>query len=386
MKKISLPQRQRDVTQALLARTGRTLKKKRNAARKQKGQYIGCPKVVIDAHRFIDSKISQGLRIKIHSKENVEIILPEIMDLSDNYETTMEYLHVIRKLCKLAKHRYRIFKKAYRLWRVNFDEIQRISSSAALLLTAELSRWDDQILNKLKPITSGWKSDILQRFLELGFFDLFKNKGDLPDLSLQNTPEVRFVKYIKGNSQEKDYSQLKKKLNELVGAEIQKWTFLHSGLDEAITNVMHHAYPDGCNVPKKDQNWYLTGAYNGKDRTLKIVFFDQGVGIPKTLPASKIWEKVLEIFSGSQSIERMKDAVLLKAAVEVSRTSTGQPDRGKGLADMLQFILQRNEGHLSILSGHGLYKFSIENGSQIEKTHRFACPTMGTLIIWKVQL
>ncbi|MGC6744878.1 hypothetical protein ACP0HM_10080 [Escherichia coli] len=49
---------------------------------------------------------------------------------------------------------------------------------------------------------------------------------------------------------------------------------------------------------------------------------------------------------------------MLKAAVEIKRSSTGEEDRGKGLQDLLEFIKQRGEGYLSIMSGKGLYKYS----------------------------
>lgn len=161
---------------------------------------------------------------------------------------------------------------------------------------------------------------------------------------------------------------------------------MHSGLTEAITNVSHHAYPDSEGYSTEDKNWYLTGSYNNETKELKIVFYDQGIGIPKSLPASEVWEKVLSVLSRLPVVERKRDEVLLKAAVELERTSTKESDRGKGLQDLLEFIRQRKNGYLSILSLKGLFKYSMSDGKEEIKTEHFDKPVSGTLIIWSAEL
>jgi hypothetical protein len=84
--------------------------------------------------------------------------------------------------------------------------------------------------------------------------------------------------------------------------------------------------------------------------------------------------------------ERKRDEVLLSAAVQISRTRTGAPDRGRGLQDLLEFIRQRQEGYLSILSLRGLYKFTVNNGIETTKSEHFNNPIQGTLIIWSATL
>ena len=174
----------------------------------------------------------------------------------------------------------------------------------------------------------------------------------------------------------------------IVGDAVGKWTFLDSGLSEAITNVTHHAYPEKYGFQDDDKNWYLTGGYNKGNNELKIIFYDQGIGIPKSLPASEFWEVVAKVLDKLPLGTRFQDEVMLKAAVELNRTSTGDVDRGKGLPDLLQFIKQRGGGYLSILSGHALYKYTLnaaEGGGRV-KSERFVDPIKGTLIIWKVVL
>jgi len=108
--------------------------------------------------------------------------------------------------------------------------------------------------------------------------------------------------------------------------------------------------------------------------------------VPASLPTSKIWEKVLESIASVPAINRRKHATLLKAAMEVSRTSTDQTDRGKGLPDMKEFIRQRGAGYLALMSGYGLYKLTVGENGETHKTDTLNHPVEGTLIIWRVQL
>jgi hypothetical protein len=139
---------------------------------------------------------------------------------------------------------------------------------------------------------------------------------------------------------------------------------------------------------RKDKSWFLTGSYDAHEKQLKIVFYDQGIGIPNSLPVSKIKEKVLDYFSKNNigKLEQVKEQVLLKAAMELDRTSTNQNDRGKGLQDLLSFIEERGEGYLSIISSKGLYKCTVSGLKKTVKSTSFDKPLLGTLIIWSTNL
>ena len=331
-------------------------------------------------NRNIDRLIEEGLNASSNTDGRVVLNLPVKMNLSSNYNETMRYINAIRALSHNPRS-----ARYYRLASVRFDALKDISSSAALLLTSELSRWDDSIRNSLTPQTHNWDPIIFEKFRSLGFFNLFR-KASVSAPSDQKESDVHFVKYIIGNHEDKDYRRLRRQLLQIIGEKVKKWPLLHGGLDEAITNVCHHAYPSTLKIREKDKNWYLTGAFNEKTRELKIVFCDQGIGVPASLPTSKIWEKVLESISSLPSVNRRKHATLLKAAMEVSRTSTDQNDRGKGLPDMKEFIRERGAGYLALMSGHGLYKLTVNGSGEANKTDILDYPVKGTLIIWRVQL
>lgn len=397
MDKKSIDKRIRDIRRILKQRRI-GVKSYKKGGRSENGSSIttlNCKEI----NSWIEKEIKKGLTISevVKGKKlrcNGKVIhLPNRMDFSDNYATTMQCITAIRKLVSVfeAYKGQSIPNKVYKLGSVNFDGLTSISTSAALVLTAEVSKWNISIRKKLQPQVEKWNEDIYIQFEQLGFFDLFENKPNKPISENNNHPDMDFVRYVRGICGDSDDAKAKKKelkseIINLVGESVDKWTILHSGLSEAVTNVTHHAYPNEKLCEEK--SWYLTGSFNKQTKEMKIAFYDQGVGIPNSLPASEIWEKVLSYFSKLKlpKVEQIKHAKLLEAAVLIDRTSTGDNDRGKGLQDLLEFIRERKEGYLSILSYHGLYKCWIENGKEYSKTVSMTRPLHGTLIIWSVKL
>ena len=372
MKKITKKRRLRDVRLAYIHRIGKP------AHRRKKTQKNLASWLLVN--KWINDHMEKGLMVVLDNTK-LTLHLPSLMNFSSAYEVTAMYMAAIRKL---AEKKW-LPRNAYRLVSVNFDALKKISTSAALVLTAELSKWDDAIRQRLKPQIHQWDQNIVKQFYDLGFFDLFQHSPFKGVSSDDEYSGLKFVKYIKGKCGDASKTRiLKAGIREVIGESVEKWTFLHSGLDEAITNVSHHAYPNEC--PDGDKNWYLTGSYNQETERLKIVFYDQGVGIPNSLPASGVWEKVLTRLAKYGIAEQKKDEILLKAAVEIDRTSTSENDRGRGLQDLLEFVKQRNDGHLSIISSRGLYKYTVDKGSPSVKSVHFDQKMNGTLIIWSVAL
>lgn len=314
------------------------------------------------------------------SGKDIAILLPEKMNFSSEFDKTAVTLEAIRRFTKTA----RTPKTSVTLSGVNFSNLRKVSTSAALALTAELCRWEDFIGQKLVASLEEWDPDVADQLNQLGFFDLFE---------LANAPETThssaahgsrlLVRYIKAKCDDPDaFLDLEEEIKKLIGEVVEKWMFLHMGITEAITNVSHHAYPNITKTKRRDRNWYLTGSYDPDLRQLKIVFYDQGIGIPESLPASKIREKVAVFMADYGLATGRKDAILIRAAMEIARTSTGDDDRGKGLNDLVEFARQRQNGYLSILSNYGLYKITVTDGVVSDYTYAFRNRVLGTLIIW----
>jgi len=421
VKKLSIKTRFRSVLRELKNRfnfTRKALKKKnkkqnekqekRNNKQKNKHVKVSNKPLWLEANNWVDNEIDPVLGITFLNRKNkrsrkisnkkkqhdVVLNLPSQMNFSSDNEKTIVVLSAIRKLVSvLSFYKGRtIPRKAYRLTSVNFDGLKEISTSTALVLTAEISKWDSTIRKNLQPRVENWDSKIYSQLSQLGFFDLFLNKPERPPNSNDVETNMSFVPYMRAISNDKraateNKKTLKLNILELVDRDsIDKWTILHSALTEAITNVTHHAYDDSFKQDSKC--WYLTGSFNRTTKVMKIAFYDQGLGIPATLPASKIWEKVVDYFAKSDKpkLERYQDAQLLEAAMKINRTSTDKNDRGKGLQDLLEFIRETGCGYLNILSLHGSYLCNISDGKESTKVQTLKKSLPGTLIMWSVTL
>lgn len=342
--------------------------------------------------KIIEKEKKSGLKC-VHSKDNKKAVilhLPENLDLNENKDKTLQYIYVISEL---IKYRYKnggrmLPKKSYNLVSVNFNCLQNLSTPAALVLTAELCNWEDTLDKKLRPETKKWRPEIYSQLHDLGFFDLFINQYVKVKSNSNVVSDTKLVRYIKGFcGDEGKIREFREGIKKLVGSQIEKWTFLASGLDEAITNVFHHAYPDDWEGRTKKKAWYMTGSFNEKTKELKVIFYDQGITIPVSLPASKWKENIYKLLEGKVGLdEKWNQAQLLKAAVDYGRTRTGDEDRGKGLGDLLVFIKKRESGMLSILSGKGHYCFTVAKGEESITTATSNYPLPGTLIIWHATL
>ena len=302
--------------------------------------------------------------------ETLEIELPAQLDFEENYETTASHFRLLRN-ASLGR---------FRIKELLFDEIKHISPAAALVLASEVDRWNQRVGGRLRATVDRWNSEIKRLLGQMGYFELLGLKR--PD-NCNGSGDINFLHFLRGESGRTDGGKLAKQLRidieTLVGKEIQR-QFLFEGLSEAITNVSHHAYPPWSYSARAKQ-WWLSASFEKEDRRLNVMFYDQGVGIPKTLPSSHLWEHIKGFF------DFWTDAQKIQAAMEYGRSATGRPERGKGLKNLLEFAKAHAEGKLSIYSHSGLYRMvQGYNGDIQAAPTNHETPIGGTLIEWSVKL
>jgi hypothetical protein len=152
-----------------------------------------------------------------------------------------------------------------------------------------------------------------------------------------------------------------------------------------MTNVVNHAYPPGSlgtRIAHLRNRWWMVGHFNRLRKELRILFFDQGVGIPVTLPKRFGREKLNEIL-GTLGVVDPNDGELIQAAMEIGRTKTELRHRGKGLNDFKKLLDACGGGRLAILSNHGVYEYTYPADQ-----HHWSLKDSigGTLIEWSVPL
>ncbi|MGS0694910.1 hypothetical protein [Shewanella sp. 0m-4] len=308
----------------------------------------------------------------IDTKKNIySINFPPNMNFSVDYYNSIKSINSIRKLVGFHGNRYQ-------LKTVNLNNIVNISTSASLVLTAEIDKWNDKVGKRLVPQTENWNDNVKAQLSDLGFFELFNFEKCEFDAKPSKLNIVKFIKGAPGDEQKAKL--LREKIEEIVGNRVKRPP-LFQALSEAITNVTHHAYPKES---KSEKHWYMTASFCNDSRELKVAFYDQGIGIPASLPLSNLWERAKDYMS---KLKLYNDhPSLIEAAVEMGRTKTDQENRGKGLQDLLEFIRQYGNGYMSILSQKGLYKFSCTDRNEHTKKESLKHPILGTLIIWSVKV
>ncbi len=167
---------------------------------------------------------------------------------------------------------------------------------------------------------------------------------------------------------------------------------MYKGVTEAMTNASNHAYieerADGLAFGREEPRWWMfSQERNGR---LFVSLCDLGVGIPNSLPRTKLkdWapESVLSfIKSVAQGSAPTNDCVMIKAAIELGRSRTDLPYRGRGLQQLKDVIDVVSDGSLAIHSNRGVYRYNPSNRA-IETINDFSDSIMGTLILWNVPI
>ena len=148
-----------------------------------------------------------------------------------------------------------------------------------------------------------------------------------------------------------------------------------------MTNVVYHAYEisQGVSYP----NWWLSSSHDRSKGELRILLYDQGVGIPKTLP-NKIEKRLLGLFPRGAS-----DSEIIKLAHELTQTATHESHRGHRLQRDVRKYVESVECHSAyqITSLRGVFTWNKgSDGGFTESKRDLKQPLLGTLIEWRLTL
>lgn len=328
--------------------------------------------------------------------------MPKVLSFDTNIGETLSALDEIRRRVnmpvrgqrsslKLSKHR-----NARPKWLGSykkFETIEEISPAVALVLASEYARIlhfhgvSAQVVDAHK-----WHPEVLGTLWDIGFFDIVGLPQNLekPDLSASSA----ILPMRSGHTA--DSTAVTDLINDLkglypgdIGAPADKMVHLYGAMVEGIVNVVRHAYPaDGVFQYRPTGMWWMTGAVDRSRRWATAVIYDQGVTIPVSLPN---WHRYVgfkrRILTSIGLVpapdDPRSDGDAIAAAVEESVSSTGDPHRGTGLAQMRDFVDQCSQGYLRIMSRHGEVIFR-ENGQRDVRTHPLSIG--GTLIEWRALL
>lgn len=338
----------------------------RSARKKQK---LSVPRDA-DAYRTDRSKVVRSPQV---AKRPAEVILqlPENLTLTTNYDGVMNFLNKFRQVGLIEKRRLYI----------DFRPVQSVGPAAALLLAAELDRWRRITKHRLElRDATEWNPDVFWLLDEMGMYDL---------LLLANRPwsdegnrEQRFIKFRANRQVVGDLAkELKADLEAVLGHDRFAHNMVFYGaLVEAMANVRDHAYPADFppNLAPHLGMWWMSGSLDHKKKLLTVLFYDQGVGIPSTLPRLHPLERISG-FLGKIGLGD-DDASRIMAAFELGKTQSGETHRGLGLwKNVRAYVSEGRADRLRILSDRGEYIYYADGSHKLETR---GISLGGTLIQW----
>jgi hypothetical protein len=262
----------------------------------------------------------------------------------------------------------------------DFARIEEIEAGAGLVLAAEIDSFAKAWGKPAQVHDHLWHPDVRDYFVDAGLFELLRvNPHEIP-VEASGSSDRRTLKYMAGRaSRGQDARELLARIEALTGRSMRSRPAAYAAIAEALANVFH-AYPEWFTTwpyPRTNR-WWASGFWNASGNRIGLQLYDRGAGIPATLPKQTYYWRVLRFLEPERTA-----AGLIEAALAYGRTSTGQPGRGRGLAEMADWIEHTGTGFLRILSGGG--QVTYRAGGAVEKRNHDVA-FRGTLVEWEVTL
>jgi hypothetical protein len=273
---------------------------------------------------------------------------------------------------------------------LDFSETKSATAAAMLVLNAEIDRILALYPKQVRIVAhrmGDWAAEIVMRLEQLRFFDLIGIRLGVEWPDEWHRKEVSILPMIACNRFSPERVQRIRMRLEQVAQVFEQGPQLYEAMIEATGNAVEHAYPaDGAFRfrPLDGKPWWATGVFSPADGEVRVVVFDQGVGIPATLQRWQLAERLRAILGlSSLASALVKDhARMIAAALEVSRSSKGSAmGRGQGLTDVLSPVDEHGRGRVRILSGAGGILYTPDGRVQL-----LSLPSHigGTLIEWSL--
>lgn len=250
---------------------------------------------------------------------------------------------------------------------LNFSDTKRLFPCGVLILMGMVDYWIKKFPDQL---TAKYPTDDLVEQM-LQHVGVLQKLGLAPRKSVSHNDVTRWHYFTGMNVDATTVEPFMKQVRDLVGEEAQMG--LADCVNEAMTNVNHHAYKDDAGG-----QWWIFATIS--ESNVFVAMHDRGASIPATLlEKPEIWDYL----TGRVWRQGRADGKLIASASE-GRTSTKLPYRGKGLPEMLQYTKSSASGELAIYSRRGFFRFS--GREKLECIGKLAKPITGTLIVWMLNL
>ena len=201
-------------------------------------------------------------------------------------------------------------------------------------------------------------------------------------------PEQRFIQFQSDELVDPDTAAALLDAMRNAAGQDPETELAYVALIEGLGNAQEHAYP--ANRPPQVfppvSRWWAAGSYDPAKHQLEFVVYDQGAGIPVTLPWQPFFPSVLRLCAPART-----DADLIAAAIRYGHSRHVRAKaklekikgRGNGLWTICALIPELKGSVVRIVSGHG--EVTVRGHKHITKTEH-STPFCGTLLHWTLKL
>lgn len=297
----------------------------------------------------------------------IKLVAPKVFELA-NPKRRKEFLHFIQDLRKWGELGKRII--------IDFSKVEILLPCGVILFVAELSRLRELSAKRLDIKAIYPKEPLVDEMLQ--HLGIIEQLGLKPRRNISHHHVKHWTHWHGTKVDLTGLEKLHQHLTQELG--IEKASELFAAMQEAVTNVIHHAYIEPREINQKEltQGWWLFAEHKNNEVYLSIC--DLGIGIKRTLPIKyPKYKEIIKIISTHLGYRASNDSTHIKAAIEMGNTRTKQQNRGKGLSEMRDVVLKANSGSLRIYSDRGVYYINHKNREHIVE---YTNSIRGTIIQW----
>lgn len=308
----------------------------------------------------IRNGIRSGLitRVKIEHRGVIYINCPEHLSLDHNFDDTIAFFVKIKELALHIKTLKNERQSAFTSFSIGLGQLQHLSFRAAVVLAAELER--------LRRITGSYlrysgsiadDNEAITLLRQMGSFELFvapNARESSPEIlklaPMGHRTAIPLLSGIKCGAN-RTFDEFETSVKRICST-YKPFKGEYEGMVEAMLNVVNHAYISDITLryPIADKRWWAAAAHDVNLNQLKIIVYDQGHGIAKTLPSGDTKEWFIGMTRKSVN-SSFSEATLLRKALEYRRSRTGVEGRGKGFRDIEKPAKVQDGARLRICSG-----------------------------------
>lgn len=275
---------------------------------------------------------NQNKRIKI------EYCVPTNFSFFYNTDEVVKFFNLIISNLKSIERKG---KGKYYLFNIDMKNVERIEPDALMYLLTIMR--NSNITNKNNIWWKGnypLNSEVKKLLIETGFTKYVRTNSS----NIAHESETLQIKY--GNILDPNVTM--EACNLIIkNAKVDrtKVLFIRETVNEFMDNTMGHAYEKNTIF---DPCWYLFVKCD-TDKAV-FTFLDNGLGIPYTVKKT-----LIEILK--DKFYKRNDGYYIKSALDGEfRSETGKSNRGKGLPEVYNNVIEHNIKKFSIISNNGIFK------------------------------